>query len=60
MHLQNVPGAVSKWEVGLVETILLYLITITIIQWFQTKRFYFVLQVLFCLLIYSGWEIVFG
>lgn len=54
MHMQHLPGAVSTWKVGLGEMIFLYAYIIIIIQWCQTKKFNFILQLLSLMVLFSS------
>lgn len=58
MQMQNIPGAVSTWKVGLGEMIFLYAYIIVIIQWCQTRKFNFILQLLSLLVVFSSLKLV--
>ncbi len=54
MHMQNIPGAVSTWKVDLGEMIFLYAYILVIIQWCQSKKFNFILQLLSLMVLFSS------
>ena len=54
MHMQHLPGAVSTWKVGLSEMIFLYAYIVVIIQWCQSKKFNFILQLLSLMVLFSS------